>query len=202
MGGLSGHGLPWGCWKTYMTDKLQLNPLTMCTATSRRYWRYIPQFSPKSSIYFLFQKKWTDALSSLAAFLRVLNHLEAGSPEARASEARASANPSSYTAGHLTTSTVSQPFVALLAHVGLWYVLGNDTPDRVFKNIQTLILLTHNYYFICGIEPVAGIDSCIRWGHLLNLHSQALIRKRSLISPNQTCTPTKRLNHHHYMLWK
>ena len=33
-------------------------------------------------------------------------------------EARASQEPSQYTVGHLTSSPVSQPFVALLAHVG------------------------------------------------------------------------------------
>ena len=32
-------------------------------------------------------------------------------------EARASQEPSLYTVGHLTSSPVSQPFVALLAHV-------------------------------------------------------------------------------------
>ena len=139
-------------------------------------WRYIPQSSPKSLIYFYCwypQGSGFNALSSPRAFLRVFYSWRLWTCFKVCSETVfRSTFPSFHTGGRLTSSTVSQPFVAFGAHVGLRYVLGSETPVRVFK---TLILLIHNWLNSLVELNCGSAQLHIRWGHLLIFHSQALI---------------------------
>ena len=125
----------------------------MCTATSRRKVRYIPQSSPKSFIYYFYccyPKEVTLSLLHViflggftrrcstcfkAVFLGTCIEDSSLNTVGCLTSSTCIEDTSLITVGCLTSSTVSQPFVALGAHEGLRYVLGSETPVRVlFKH--------------------------------------------------------------------